>query len=142
MAATIARRLEEIVRLRMDEIPVVLVQGPRSVGKTTLLRSLAASFSVEIIDLDDPVTRAAAELDPRILVSGPRPVLIDEYQHVPSLVAGIKNQLNRDGSPRQFVLTGSTVSDAARPDLSRFLTGRLYRLPLYPFSPGRAGSGT
>lgn len=136
MVEAVARRLEEIVRLRMEEIPVVLVQGPRSVGKTTLLRSLAASFAVEMIDLDDPATRSAAELDPRILVSGPRPVLIDEYQHVPAVLATIKNQLNRDGSPGQFVLTGSTVSDAARPDLSRFLTGRLYRLPLYPFSQG------
>ena len=136
MAATVARRLEEIVRLRMDEIPVVLVQGPRSVGKTTLLRSLAASFSVEMIDLDDPATRAVGELDPRILVTGPRPVLVDEYQHVPGLVAAIKNQLNQDGSPGQFVLTGSTVTDAVLPDLSRFLTGRLYRLPLYPFSQG------
>ena len=124
----------------MEEIPVVLVQGPRSVGKTTLLRSLAASFSVEMIDLDDPATRTFARLDPRILVTGPRPVLIDEYQHVPGLLAAIKNQLNQDGSPGQFVLTGSTVSDTVRPDLSRFLTGRLYRLPLYPFSQGEAAS--
>ena len=136
MAVTIGRRLEEIVRLRMDEIPVVLVQGPRSVGKTTLLRSLAESFSVEVVDLDEPVTRAAGELDPRILVTGPRPVLIDEYQHVPGLLAAIKNQLNQDGSPGQFVLTGSTVTEAGLPDLSRFLTGRLYRLPLYPLSQG------
>ena len=64
MTATVARQLEGIVRLRMEEIPVVLVQGPRSVGKTTLLRSLAASFSVEMIDLDDPATRTFARLDP------------------------------------------------------------------------------
>ena len=115
---------------------MVLVQGPRSVGKTTMLRSLAASFSVDMVDLDDPATRAVAELDPRILVTGPRPVLIDEYQHVPGLVAAIKNQLNQDGSPGQFVLTGSAVTEAIRPELSRFLTGRLYRLPLYPFSQG------
>ena len=146
VAATVARRLEQIVRLRMEEIPVVLVQGPRSVGKTTMLRSLAASFSVDMVDLDDPATRAVAELDPRILVTGPRPVLIDEYQHVPGLVAAIKNQLNQYGSPGQFVLTGSAVDRGYtagalavpdRPALS------LAPLPVFPRreirSPGEPG---
>ena len=56
------------------------------------------------------------------------------------MVAAIKNQLNKDGSPGQFVLTGSTVGDAVRPELSRYLTGRLYRLPLYPFSQGEVAA--
>lgn len=136
VADLIVRRLEEIVRLRMCEIPVVLVQGPRSGGKTTLLRALATSSGVEMIDLDDPRTRAAGWDDPRLLVTGPRPVLIDEYQHVPDLLGAIKNQLNQDGSPGQFILTGSTVSSAVLPEMSRFLTGRLYRLSLFPFSQG------
>ncbi len=136
MADRIVRRLEEIVRLRMNEIPVVLVQGPRSGGKTTLLQTLASSTGVDMIDLDDPITRAAGRDDPRLLVTGPRPILIDEYQHVPDLLGAIKNQLNQDGSPGQFVLTGSTVSAAVLPEMSRFLTGRLYRLPLFPFSQG------
>ncbi|WP_420433701.1 hypothetical protein [Candidatus Poriferisocius sp.] len=40
----------------MDEIPVMALQGPRSVGKSTLLRSLASAAGHKVIDLDDPDT--------------------------------------------------------------------------------------
>ena len=55
----IRRRIEDIAAQRMGEIPVVALLGPRSVGKSTLLGSLAAAAGATIIDLDDPATRAA-----------------------------------------------------------------------------------
>lgn len=136
----VGRRITELVRMRMDEIPVILIHGPRSVGKTTVLRSLASSWSVEIIDLDEPSVRAAAHASPELLTSGSAPILIDEHQHVRQLPSLIKNRLNSDGSPGQFVLTGSTGGGRVLSELSQFLTGRLYRLPLYPFSQGELDS--
>ena len=88
-----------------------------------------------MVDLDDPVVRAAAAGDPGLFVSGRPPVFIDEYQRVPELLDSIKAELNRDGSPGRFVLAGSTRFDAL-PLASQSLTGRLHRLEIHPLSQG------
>ena len=135
MAKLIERRLEDIVRQRMDESPVVLLQGPRTVGKSTLLGALARRCDGRVVDLDDPATRAAVADDPGLFVSGHRPVFIDEYQHVPELLDSIKAELNRDSSPGRFVITGSTRFDSL-PLASQSLTGRLHRIEIHPLSQG------
>jgi hypothetical protein len=135
----VQRRLDDIVNLRMGESPVVLLQGPRSVGKSTLLQALAGRHDRSILDLDDLATRAAVVNDPALFASGHRPVLIDEYQHAPDLLDAIKAELNRDGSPGRFVLTGSTRFDSL-PLASQSLTGRLHRIEIHPFSQGEIDS--
>src|SRR4249920_764243 len=80
------RRLVEVVPQRMREEPVVILTGPRTVGKSTLLAALAAEFDRPVLDLDRPDARAAAASDPGFIVSGPGPVLIDEFQHVPEIL--------------------------------------------------------
>ncbi len=135
MAALIARRAEDIALRRIRETPVLLVQGPRTVGKSTLLRALARRHHARVVDLDDLAVRDAAAEDPALFVSGPGPVFIDEYQHVPVLLDAIKAELNRDGSPGRFVIAGSTRF-AALPLVSQSLTGRLHRVELHPFSQG------
>ena len=132
------RRLQEIAVWRMAESPVVLLQGPRSVGKSTLLRILAGRHGGHVVDLDDPAVRAAVGNDPELFVSGRGPVFIDEYQHVPVLLDSIKAELNRNGSPGRFVLAGSTRFDAL-PLAAQSLTGRLHRLEILPLSQGEIG---
>ncbi len=129
------RRLGEVVHRRMEDEPVVVLQGPRAVGKLTLLRMLAASVGREIVDLDDIATREAARADPALFVRGEAPVLIDEFQHVPELLDAIKAGLNRDGSPGRFVLTGSTRY-ATLPAAAQALTGRAHRMDVLPLSQG------
>ncbi|WP_322769804.1 ATP-binding protein [Frankia sp. Cr1] len=131
----VERRLLPIIESRMAEEPVILVQGPRSVGKSTLLRGLASTTGTEIIDLDDIAVRDAVARDPGTFVAGPSPVCIDEYQHVPLVLDAIKAELNRDGRPGRFVLTGSARHEAL-PRAAQALTGRLHRLPVYPLSQG------
>src|SRR5262249_56871889 len=123
----VSRRLLPIVAGRLAEEPVVLLQGPRSVGKSTLLRSLAASVSGEIVDLDEVAVRDAVGRDPGTFVAGPRPVCVDEYQHVPLILDAIKAELNRDSRPGRFILTGSARHEAL-PRAAQALTGRLHRL--------------
>ena len=123
----------------MGESPVVLLQGPRSVGKSTLLRALATRCDRQVIDLDDLAIRAAVANDPALFASGDRPVFIDEYQHVPDLLDAMKAELNREGSPGRFVLTGSTRFDSL-PLASQSLTGRLHRIEIHPFSQGEIDS--
>jgi uncharacterized protein len=105
------------------------------VGKSTLLRSLAASVSAEIVDLDDVAVRDAVARDPGTFVAGARPVCVDEYQHVPLVLDAIKAELNRDSRPGRFILTGSARHEAL-PRAAQALTGRLHRLPVYPLSQG------
>ncbi|MGH9187363.1 MAG: ATP-binding protein, partial [Acidimicrobiales bacterium] len=131
----VARRVLPIVRVRMSDEPVVLLQGPRSVGKSTLLRQLADGFGVDVVDLDDLATRDAAAADPATFVSGPPPVCVDEYQHVPLLLDAIKAELNVNSDPGRFVLTGSARHQTL-PAVAQALTGRLHRLPIYPLSQG------
>ena len=135
LAEMVERRLGEVVSRRMDEEPVVVLQGPRAVGKSTLLRSLAVSRVREVIDLDDLGTRDAVRADPALFVRGEAPILIDEFQHAPELLDAIKAELNRDGSPGRFVLTGSTRY-ATLPVAAQALTGRAHRVDVLLLSQG------
>jgi predicted AAA+ superfamily ATPase len=112
---------------------VLLLEGPRSVGKSTLLRQLADAAGASVLDLDDLTTRDAVLADPALFVGGDAPVFIDEYQKVPVVLDAIKAELNRDTRPGRFVLTGSARHDAL-PPAAQALTGRLSTLPVYPLS--------
>ena len=129
------RRVLDIVLARLDEEPLLLLQGPRTVGKTYLLHQIAARRDREVIDLDDPPTRDAVRSDAHRFVAGPSPVLIDEYQHEPALLAAIKAELNEELRPGRFILTGSTRSTAS-PGVAEYLAGRVNVLPILPFSQG------
>ena len=111
------------------------LQGPRTVGKSTLLQQLARELGAGIVDLDDPALREIAQADPGTLVAGPAPVCVDECQHVPGILDAIKAELNRDLRPGRFVLAGSTRYGAV-PLAAQALTGRLHLLTIWPLSQG------
>jgi uncharacterized protein len=138
LSGIVARRLIEVVRSRLADEPVIVLQGPRSVGKSTLLTALAQPAGREIVDLDDLATRDAVRADPALFVRGPAPVLIDEFQPVPELLDAIKAELNRDGAPGRFVLTGSTRY-ATLPAAAQALTGRAHQMDVLPLSQGEIG---
>lgn len=129
------RRLASVIPERMQEEPVVILTGPRTVGKSTLLAGLANQLDRPILDLDQPATRAAAAADPSFMVSGPGPVLVDEFQHVPELLDAIKAELNKDNRPGRFVLTGSTHYSVL-PRAAQSLTGRAHVIDVLPLSQG------
>ena len=81
---------------------MLVLHGPRTVGKSTLLAEVAARTGRRVIDCDDPATRAAVRADPGRFVAGPELVLIDEYQHVPELLDAIKSELNVDLRPGRY----------------------------------------
>lgn len=117
----------------MTEEPALVLNGPRTVGKSTLLHALADRLGRPVIDCDDPATRAAVRADPGRFVNGPGPILIDEYQHVPDLLSAIKAELNRDLSPGRFVLAGSTRYTTL-PEAGQALTGRVDILEVLPLT--------
>ena len=86
----VARRALPLALERLVDDPVVLLEGPRSVGKSTLLRSLAQRCGAVLLDLDDPPTRDAVAADPTPFVAGSATVCIDEYQKAPIVLDAIK----------------------------------------------------
>ncbi len=119
----------------MEDEPVIVLQGPRSVGKSTLLRAIAAERGRDVVDLDDEVVRDAAEVQANLIVSGAPPVFVDEFQRVPALLDAIKAELNRSSTAARFVLAGS-ASYASLPRAAQSLTGRLHQLTIWPLSQG------
>ncbi len=130
------RRLHDVLSARSGDEPVVALHGPRSVGKSTLLRHVAASLGVDVIDLDDPATLDAARANPTQTVAGGRPVCIDEYQKAPELLDALKTRMSREGAvPGTAIVTGSTRHEAL-PITAQALTGRLHTLTVLPLSQG------
>jgi len=132
---TFHRRILDTALAYMNDDPVILLEGPRSVGKSTLLRQIASAASGRILDLDDEATQRATESDPSLMVGVEGLVCIDEYQKVPRVLDAIKAQLNVRPEPGRFVLTGS-VRHEALPRGTQALTGRLSRLSIRPLSQG------
>ncbi|WP_419944782.1 ATP-binding protein [Candidatus Poriferisodalis sp.] len=135
MPQPIDRRIAINVLERLHDEPVVALQGPRSVGKSTLLAEVARRHDVAVIDLDQPAVRDAVSSDPATFVSGTAPVCIDEFQKAPVVLDAIKAELNRDLAPGRFVITGSTRFDAL-PAAAQALTGRIHVVDVLPFSQG------
>jgi uncharacterized protein len=132
------RQLMAVLDRRMREEPALVLNGPRTVGKSTLLHALAERLGRPVVDCDDPATRAAVRADPGRFVSGPGPILIDEYQHVPDVLSAIKAELNRDLSPGRFVLAGSTRYTTL-PEAGQALTGRIDILDVLPLTQTEIG---
>jgi len=134
-----ARRLSPILDALAAEEPVIALHGPRSVGKSTLLATFAATRGVPVLDLDDNAVRDAVLANPSLAVGEHTPVCLDEYQRAPAVLDAIKARLNREGTlPGTAVLTGSTRHDAL-PRTAQALTGRLHVMTIWPLSQGEIG---
>jgi uncharacterized protein len=127
----VAGRYQDTVAARR----VAVVTGPRQAGKTTLVQGHLGGGTLR--SLDDPGTLDAAVADPvGFLALGPRPLVIDEVQRAGEpLVRAIKLAVDRDPSPGQFVLTGSS-NFLTVPTISESLAGRAGFVEVWPFTQG------
>ncbi len=106
----IPRSLEAVVKEVTKEYPVVLVTGPRQVGKTTMLQKLMEGTERSYVSLDDLNERAMAKNDPELFLQLHQPpVLIDEVQYAPELFTYIKIYVDKYHDSGAFWLTGSQV---------------------------------
>jgi predicted AAA+ superfamily ATPase len=125
----VPRTVEPLVSELFDELPALLLVGPRATGKTTT----AARRAATIVRLDREAEAAAFRADPDAALRGlDEPVLLDEWQAVPDVLAAVKRSVDADPSPGRFLLTGSVRADldaATWPG-----TGRLVRVFLWPMS--------
>lgn len=101
------RTIEPVIQKISETFPVLIVTGPRQVGKTTLLTHLVESDR-KIVSLDNPTIRASAKSDPELFLQRyAPPVLIDEVQYAPELFDYIKAYVDREKKCGDFWLTGS-----------------------------------
>lgn len=123
------------------DTPVVLLNGARQTGKSTLVRSgMIDDRGARYLTLDDAGVLAAAESDPAGFLSGLEgPVILDEVQRSPGLFPAIKAEVDRERRPGRFLLTGS-ANVLLLPGLSESLAGRMEILTLWPLSQGEVES--
>ncbi|WP_449063472.1 ATP-binding protein [Planomonospora algeriensis] len=127
----------------LDAFRVVIVNGPRQSGKTTLLQQLNKGRRGTYLTLDDGPLRSAAQADPvTFIADGSRPMMIDEIQRGgDDLILAIKAEVDRENGRGQFVLAGSTRF-LSTPSLSESLAGRAGILEVWPFAQEElSGSG-
>jgi len=116
-----------------EQFPVLLLTGPRQVGKTTFLQRIKKE-SRGYVTLDDPALRTLAAEDPALFLQRfPPPVLIDEIQYAPQLLPFIKMDVDRERTAGRFWLTGSQQFRMMR-GVSETLAGRIAILNLLGFS--------
>jgi hypothetical protein len=100
----IKRAAEDAVKRIIQTFPVLLVTGPRQVGKSTMLENLAKN-NRKIVALDDPDVRYLAKNDPALFMQRyTAPVLIDEIQYAPELLPYIKMEVDRNKQTKRRIL--------------------------------------
>jgi len=130
-----ARGIESELRDILSVSRAAAITGPRQAGKSTLARQLQrAGIVPNYFSLDDEATRTAALADPDgFALSLPRPAVIDEVQRAPDLMLAIKQILDQDHRPGQFLLTGSADLVTARV-VADALPGRVEYVNLWPLA--------
>ncbi len=127
-----ARHLRSRIVDALKDTPVVLINGPRQSGKTTLIRQFASARR-DYLTLDDSATLESARQDPQGFIQRLDTVVIDEVQRVPELLLAIKLAVDTDRRPGRFLLTGS-ADVMALPRVADSLAGRIEVLPLLPLA--------
>lgn len=113
----------------LEQLSGLLVVGPRATGKTTTMGRRAATR----VRLDLDADAAAFRADPTAALRGRRePILLDEWQNVPGVLAAVRREVDADPRPNRFYVTGSVhaeIENRVWPG-----TGRLVRLAIYPMT--------
>ncbi len=115
---------------------VILLNGARQVGKTTLSLDLVKDKNYTYYTFDDEITYLTAMSDITSFVENlKKPAIIDEVQRVPELFLAIKKDVDMNPIPGRYILTGS-ANPLLIPRLGDSLAGRMEVVDLMPFSQG------
>ena len=121
------RLIDSILKEYVDELPAILLEGAKAVGKTETCKQLASTE----YSMDNAAQRELLQNNPDIILQNSKPVLIDEWQLAPSLWSYVRHAVD-DGLPNGSVLfTGSSIRVNSRVHSG---AGRIIRLKLRPYS--------
>ena len=130
------RNIESELQAAIADTPVVLLNGARQTGKSTLAQEFAQARSIPYITLDDATQLAAASSDAQGFLAGLGDrAVIDEVQKAPGLFPAIKMSVDRNRRPGRYLLTGS-ANVLLLPQISESLAGRMELITLLPLSRG------
>lgn len=126
----IDQELDELLKI----VPLVVIEGPKAVGKT--LSAIRRAKKVVRLDIDENARQLAA-ISPELLLAGDTPILLDEWQLVPELWRHVKVESDLRQLKGQFILTGSSkpIEDKTRDSAA----GRVARLKMRPLSLFESG---
>lgn len=126
MARYRERSIEDVLRSLLEELPALLIVGPRATGKTTT----AIRHAATVVRLDRPAEAEAFRADPDAALRGlEEPVLVDEWQAVPDVLGAVKRAVDADPRPGRYLLTGSVRAELEADTWAG--TGRLVRIPMH-----------
>lgn len=135
------RIADDILKRKLEGKGAVLIEGPKWCGKTTTAEQIASS----VLYMDDPESKdqniSMADLNPKRLLRGETPRLIDEWQLAPKLWDAIRFEVDHRGEQGQFVLTGSAVPPDTK-EITHSGTGRFTWLTMRPMSLFESGDST
>lgn len=135
------RIADDILTRKLEGKGAVLIEGPKWCGKTTTAEQIAAS----ILYMDDPEKKeqniSMSELNPKRLLKGETPRLIDEWQLAPKLWDAIRFEVDHRRELGQFLLTGSAVPVDTE-EITHSGTGRFTWLTMRPMSLYESGDST
>ncbi|MGN6424324.1 MAG: ATP-binding protein [Asticcacaulis sp.] len=137
MTVTYQRWQASSIRTALKERRVILLEGPRQCGKTTLARQMAGGGEGTIYrTLDDQTLLNSAFEDPHGFVAhGNELMIIDEVQRAPLLLPAVKKDVDENETPGRFILTGS-ANIQSLPKVNESLAGRVRKVRLRPLSEG------
>ncbi len=135
------RIVDDILKRKLEGIGAVLIEGPKWCGKTTTAEQIAAST----IYMDDPENKnqniMLSNLNPKLLLEGETPRLIDEWQIAPKLWDAIRFEVDHRDGLGQFILTGSAVPIDTK-EITHSGVGRFSILTLRTMSLFESGDST
>ena len=121
----VPRLADQLIAELLAEFPALLLVGPRASGKTTT----GVRHARSVIRLDEPREAAVVEADPdAALRDRAEPVLIDEWQLVPSVLGAVKRAVDAHPRPGRFIVTGSVRGRLDSPTWPG--TGRLIQIDM------------
>lgn len=127
------RVVDDELDLLLGALPAVVIDGAKAVGKTSTAQERVRSA----VRLDMRAVREAVSADPTVILARTRPLLLDEWQHVPEVWDVVRRAVDEDRSPGQFVFTGSASPKPGATAHSG--AGRITRLRMRPLAFNERG---
>jgi predicted AAA+ superfamily ATPase len=138
--AYLPRIADAAVAHKLQGLGGLIIEGPKWCGKT----STAERFSVSAVYMDDRDSGAnniqLATLNPKVLLAGETPRLVDEWQLAPEIFDAIRREIDRRSKSGQYILTGSTTPPLEK--INHSGTGRFARIRMYPMSLFESGESS
>ena len=127
------RSIEQVINEYKEQFPILLLTGPRQVGKSTLFKELFRE-EYKYFSLDDPILKEQLINDPRLfLKNNPEKLIIDEIQYAPSIFPYLKMKVDENREDGMYLMTGSQAFVLMK-NVSETLAGRVGILELQGIS--------